>query len=191
MFYSTNHSYHWKLNHSEVAISGRLANQKPGKKNQSERRIQKETTNRLFFHCTCLTRFCTIVVASTGFSFPAILSSFSASYNLIIFYEIALLMVVCPFPAILFSLSASYSLIIFYELALLLVICPFPAILFSLSASYNLIIFYELALLLVVCPSSSFYFHFARPITLLFSTNKPFYWLSALHCHFIFILRIL
>jgi hypothetical protein len=49
MFYSTNQSYHWKLNQSEVAISGRLANQKPGKKNQSERRIQKETTNRPFF----------------------------------------------------------------------------------------------------------------------------------------------
>jgi hypothetical protein len=55
-----------------------------------------------------------------------------------------LLLVICPFPAILFSLSASYSLIIFYELDLLLVICPFLAILFSLSASYNLIIFYEL-----------------------------------------------
>jgi hypothetical protein len=96
-----------------------------------------------FFHCTCLTRFCTIVVASTGFSFSAIL----------------------------FSLFASYSLIIFHEIALLLVICPFPAILFSLSASYNLIIFYELALLLVVCPSPPFYFHYPRPITLLFSTN--------------------
>jgi hypothetical protein len=33
--------------------------------------------------------------------------------------------------AILFSLSVSYNLIIFYELALSLVICPFPAILFS------------------------------------------------------------
>jgi hypothetical protein len=49
MFYSTNPSYHWKLNQSEVAIFGRLANQKPGKKNQSERRIQKETRNLLFF----------------------------------------------------------------------------------------------------------------------------------------------
>jgi hypothetical protein len=27
MFYSTNQSYHWKLNQSEVAISGRLSNQ--------------------------------------------------------------------------------------------------------------------------------------------------------------------
>ena len=27
MFYSTNQSHHWKLNQSEVAISGRLANQ--------------------------------------------------------------------------------------------------------------------------------------------------------------------
>ena len=27
MFYSTNQSYHWKMNQSEVAISGRLANQ--------------------------------------------------------------------------------------------------------------------------------------------------------------------
>jgi hypothetical protein len=34
--------------------------------------------------------------------------------------------VICPFPAILFSLSVSYHLIIFYELALSLVICPFP-----------------------------------------------------------------
>ena len=33
MFYSTNQSYHWKLNQSEVAISDRLANQKLGKKN--------------------------------------------------------------------------------------------------------------------------------------------------------------
>ena len=32
---------------------------------------------------------------------------------------------------ILFSLSASYNLIIFYELALSLVVRPFPAILFS------------------------------------------------------------
>ena len=36
-----------KFDQSEVDISGRLANQKPGKKNQSERRIQKETINRL------------------------------------------------------------------------------------------------------------------------------------------------
>jgi energy-converting hydrogenase Eha subunit H len=50
------------------------------------------------------------------------------SYNLIIFYDLALLLVICPFSAILFSLSAFYNLIIFYELALLLVICPFPAI---------------------------------------------------------------
>jgi hypothetical protein len=35
MFYSTNQSYHWKLNQSEVAISGRLANQKPAKKMNS------------------------------------------------------------------------------------------------------------------------------------------------------------
>jgi hypothetical protein len=27
MFYSTNQSYHWKLNQSEVAISGRIVNQ--------------------------------------------------------------------------------------------------------------------------------------------------------------------
>jgi len=60
-----------------------------------------------------------------------VFSTTSASYNLIIFYELALLLVICPFPAILFSLSASYNLIIFYELALSLVICPFPAILFS------------------------------------------------------------
>jgi hypothetical protein len=46
----------------------------------------------------------------------------------------------------------SYSPIIFYELALLLVIFLFPAILFSLCASSNLIIFYELALSLVICP---------------------------------------
>jgi hypothetical protein len=38
---------------------------------------------------------------------------------------------ICPFPAILFSFSVSYNLIIFYELALSLVICPFPALLFS------------------------------------------------------------
>jgi hypothetical protein len=31
MFYSTNQLYHWKSDQSEVAISGRLANQKPGK----------------------------------------------------------------------------------------------------------------------------------------------------------------
>jgi hypothetical protein len=72
-----------------------------------------------------------MVVASTGFSFPAILFSLSASYNLIIFYELAHLLVICLFPAILFSLSASYNLIIFYELTLSLIICPFPAILFS------------------------------------------------------------
>jgi hypothetical protein len=88
------------------------------------------------------------------------------SYNLIIFYELALLLVICPFHAILFSLSASYNLIIFYELALLLVFCPFPAILFSLSASYNLIIFYELALSLVICP---FPRHFIFIITLFIS----------------------
>ena len=69
-----------------------------------------------------------MVVASTGIPFPAILYSFSASYNLIIFYELAFLLVIFPFPAILLSLSAS---IIFYELALSLVICPFLTILFS------------------------------------------------------------
>ena len=98
--------------------------------------------------------------------FPAILFSLSASYNLIIFYELALLLVICPFPAILFSLSASYSLIIFYELALLLVIFLFPAILFSLCASSNLIIFYELALSLVICPLPC---HFIFIITLFIS----------------------
>ena len=127
MFYSTNQSYHWKSYQSEVAISGRLTNQKPGKKNQSE--------FLFIFHYTCLisnnTTFCTIVVASTGFSFPDILFSLSASYNPIIFYELALLLVICPFPAILFSISASYNLFIFNELALSLVICPFPAILLS------------------------------------------------------------
>jgi hypothetical protein len=86
------------------------------------------------------------------YSPASILFSLSASYNLIIFYELALSPVIYPIPAILFSLSASYNLIIFYQLALLLVIWPFPAILFSLSASYNLIIFYELALSLVICP---------------------------------------
>ena len=80
-----------------------------------------------------------------------VFSTTSASYNLIIFYELALI-IICPFPAISFSLSASYNLIILYELALLLVICLIPAILFSLCASYNLIIFYELALSLVICP---------------------------------------
>jgi hypothetical protein len=49
MLYSTNQSYHWKLDQSEVAISDRLANQKPGGKKQSERWILKETTNRPFF----------------------------------------------------------------------------------------------------------------------------------------------
>jgi hypothetical protein len=38
--------------------------------------------------------------------------------SFITFYELALLLVICSFPAILFSLSASYNLIIFYELAL-------------------------------------------------------------------------
>jgi hypothetical protein len=31
----------------------------------------------------------------------------------------------------------------------------------------------------VICPSLPFYFHFARPITLLFSTNYPFHRSSA------------
>ena len=35
-----------------------------------------------------------------------VLSRTSASYNLIIFYEIAFSLVICPFPAILFSLGA-------------------------------------------------------------------------------------
>ena len=46
MFYRTNQSTAKKSDQSEVGISGRSANQKPGKKNQSERRIQKETANR-------------------------------------------------------------------------------------------------------------------------------------------------
>jgi hypothetical protein len=167
MFYSTNQSYPWKSYQSEVAISGRLTNQKPGKKNQSE--------FFFIFHYTCLisnnATFCTIVVASMGFSFPDILFSLSASYNLIIFYELALLMVICLFPAILFSLSASYDLIIFYELALLLVICPFPAILFLLSASYNLIIFYELSLLLVICLFPAILFSLCASSNLIISTN--------------------
>jgi hypothetical protein len=98
MFYSTNQSYHWKLNQSEVDISGRLANQ---------------------------------IVRIDFIFIMRVLFSLCASYNLIIFYELALLLVICLFPAILFSLCASYNLIIFYELPLSLVISPFPVILFS------------------------------------------------------------
>jgi hypothetical protein len=140
----------------------------------------------LIFVTSNNTHFCPIVVASTGFYFPAILFSLSGSYNLIIYYELALLMVICPFPAILFSLSASYNLIIFYELVLLLVICPFPAILFSLSASYNLIIFYELALLLVICPFPAILFSLSA-----FLRTSPFTGYLSLPLNFIFIIRVL
>ena len=111
--------------------SGNLTNQKspfPADyliRSQEKRPIRKEDTKRnkqstfyffsffhifffhFFFHSICLasnnTKFCTIVVASTGFSFPAILFSLFASYNLIIFYELALSLVFWPFSAILFS----------------------------------------------------------------------------------------
>ena len=39
MFYSTNQSHHWKLNQSEVAIYGRLSNQKPGKRTNQKRGV--------------------------------------------------------------------------------------------------------------------------------------------------------
>ena len=118
MFYSTNQSYFRPISQSEV---------------RKKEPIRKEDTERnnqwtfffifphffliliifftfffcFFFNYTCLasnnTKFCTIVVSSTGFSFPAILFSLSACYNLIIFYDLALSLVICPFPAILFS----------------------------------------------------------------------------------------
>ena len=143
MLYSTNQWYHWKLNQSEVAISGRLANQKPGKKNWL-------VVQNVGWGCS-LRRPCPIT-----------------------FYELPLLMVICPLPGkyriyltrlrngvkdeLLYIyiccvvLQGCPSPVTFYELAVLLVICPFPAILFLLSASYNLIIFYELVLSLVICP---------------------------------------
>jgi hypothetical protein len=106
--------------------------------------IQRFKISVSCFSSTC--RYSTVHVPcgiSIQTSPASILFSLSASYNLIIFYELALLLVICPFPAILFSLSASYNLIIFYELALLLVICPFPAILFSLSPSFFLLFFLQ------------------------------------------------
>ena len=138
MFYSTNQSCHWKLNQSEDAISFFSC--------VFFFNFHSFSIFFIFFsffflikkkkiHRTCLTSnittFCTMVVSSTGSSFPAILFSLSTSYHLIIFYELALLPVICPFPNILFSLSVSFNLSIFYELTLSLVICPFPAILFS------------------------------------------------------------
>ena len=112
MFYCTNLSYHWKLNQSEVAISGRLANQivriEPIRRgltcntSASEQYIHffiffpffffsfhfffhfilfpfffhffyiSLIISGIFFHTTFSTsnntKFCTIVVASTGFS---------------------------------------------------------------------------------------------------------------------------
>ena len=49
MFYSNNKSYHWKLNQSEVAISGRLANQKPGKKTNQKGGYRKKQPIDFFF----------------------------------------------------------------------------------------------------------------------------------------------
>jgi hypothetical protein len=113
MFYSTNQSYHWKLNQLEVAISGRLANQivriQPIRRgvtcntSASEQCIHllhffspfflffsfffyyffffhffyfffyfSLIISDIFFHTTFSTsnntKFCTMVVASTGFS---------------------------------------------------------------------------------------------------------------------------
>jgi hypothetical protein len=112
MFYCTNLSYHWKLNQSEVAIAGRLANQivriEPIRRgltcntSASEQYIQffilfpfffffhfiffhfilfsffflffyiSLIISDIFFHTTFSTsnntKFCTIFVASTGFS---------------------------------------------------------------------------------------------------------------------------
>jgi hypothetical protein len=76
MFYSTNQSYHWKLNQSEVDISGRLANQKPGKKNW-------------------------FVVQNVGWGCSL------RRPRPIAFYELALLLVICPLPAILIYYSVS------------------------------------------------------------------------------------
>jgi hypothetical protein len=67
-----------------------------------------------------------------------VFSTTSASYNLIIFYELALLLVICPFPAILFSYIIVYIYIYIYICCVLLLECPSP------------IAFYELALLLVI-----------------------------------------
>jgi hypothetical protein len=99
------------------------------------------------------------------------------SYNLIIFYE--LLMVICPFPAISFSLSASYNLIIFYELALFLVFCPFPRhFIFIITLFISIITF-----LTKVChhhhlsSTSASYYHF---LALSLIISSPFYFHNTL-----------
>ena len=104
MFYSTNQSYHWKFNQSEIPISGRLAN--PIVRIEPIRRVLTYNIyiffiffsiflffpfhfffisffslfffyisliiSDIFFHTTFSTsnstKFCTMVVASTGFS---------------------------------------------------------------------------------------------------------------------------
>ena len=127
----SNQSYHWKLNQSEVAISGRLANQivrsEPIRRGADLQYVRVRT---IYTVTESSLAFC-LFDRPCPYSPAGILLSLSASKNLIIFYELALLLVICPFPAILFSLSAAYNLIIFYELALSLVICPFPTILYS------------------------------------------------------------
>ena len=204
MFYSTNQSYHWKLNQSEVAISGRLANQivtiEPISRELTCNTSASEQYIRFFiffsifsffsfhffyisliishiiFHTTFSTsnntKLCTMVVASTGFSksLVTIYNDVSWFHPLIfvlaffyIFHIISLfnLPFFCIFPIV--SLFSSVFFISFpsflYHFTFQLsffpyfpFICPFPAILFSLFVSYNLIIFYELALSLVICP---------------------------------------
>ena len=153
MFYSTNQPHHWKLNQSEIAISGRLANQKPGKKNQSERRIQKETANRpsppFSYNIVCSTPRSHCGISKCTFDqqykmLVGVFSTTSVSYNLL---RTSPFTGYLPFPRHFHILQCMYiyiyiyiccvvlqgcpSPITFYELALSLVICPFPAIVFS------------------------------------------------------------
>ena len=156
MFYRTNQSTAKKSDQSEVGISGRLANQKQGKKNQSERRIQKETANRpsppfsyniVYMLCSTPRSHCGISKSTFDQQYNMLVGVFSttsASYNLL---RTSSFTGYLPFPRHFHILQCMYiyiyiyiccvvlqgcpSPITFYELALSLVICPFPAIVFS------------------------------------------------------------
>ena len=157
MFYRTNQSTAKKSDQSEVGISGRLANQKPGKKNQSERRIQKETANRPSppFSYNIVYMLCSTPRSHCGISksifdqqynmLVRVFSTTSASYNLlrtssftgylpfprhfhILYYSVCIYIYMYICCVV---LQGCPSPITFYELALSLVICPFPAIVFS------------------------------------------------------------
>ena len=128
MFYIANQSYHWQLNQSEVAISGLLTNQIVRRGVSCNTSASYNLLRTSPYHYLPLSPPFSYIIVYIYIYIYMLCSTprVSESYNLRTSPYHYL-----PLPAILFSLCASYNLIIFYKLALSLIFCPFTAILFS------------------------------------------------------------